>query len=85
MSVQLIMWESDLRVFRVEVHPCYYKFMKQIDFSEWQVSFDQEKIHMINQLLLPYNGRVIQFDTIHLVVFEFRTQEDLTQFVLTWS
>lgn len=85
MGVELIMWESDLRVFRVEVHPCYYKFMKQIEFEVWQVSFDQEKIDMINQLLLPYNGRVSQFDSLHLIVFEFDHEEDLTQFVLTWS
>jgi hypothetical protein len=85
MSAELIMWKSDLRVFRVEVHPCYYKFMKQMDSTEWEVSFDHEKIDMINQLLIPYNGRVSRFDTIQLVVFEFDTQEDLTQFVLTWS
>ena len=85
MKVELVMWESDLRVFQIQVHPCYYKFMKQMDFSVWQDSPDQEKIHMINQLLLPYNGRVSRFDTIHMIVFEFPSQEDLTQFVLTWS
>jgi hypothetical protein len=85
MSVELIMWESDLRVFRVDVHPCFYKFMKQIDFEVWQVTPDQEKVDMINQLLLPYNARVSRLDTIHLIVFEFDHAEDLTQFVLTWS
>jgi hypothetical protein len=40
---------------------------------------------LVNQLLLPYNGRVTRFSMMQQVVFEFDSQEDLTQFVLTWS
>lgn len=85
MSVELIMWESDLRVFKIHQHPCYAKFMSQINPELWQISSTQDNIDQINQLLKPYNGRVARFSVMQHVVFEFDTQADLTQFVLTWS
>ena len=85
MSVELIMWESDTRMFKIQTHPCYAKFMSQINSELWQISSTQDNIDQINQLLLPYNGRVIRFSVMQHIVFEFDHEEDLTQFVLTWS
>ena len=85
MSVQLVMWENDLRVFKTHAHPCYAKFMSQIDPTLWQISSTQDNIDLINQMLMPYNGRVIRFSVMQHIVFEFDHEDDLTQFVLTWS
>ena len=85
MTVQLIMWESGTRMFNIQAHPCYYNFVNQISFIKWQTSSDQDRTNMLNQMLMPYNGRVIKFSVMQHIVFEFDHEEDLTQFVLTWS
>jgi CMP-2-keto-3-deoxyoctulosonic acid synthetase len=85
MSVELVMWISDTRAFNIHVHPCYAKFMSQINSELWQISSTHYNIEQIDQLLIPYNGRVIKFSVMQHIVFEFDHEEDLTQFVLAWS
>lgn len=83
MSVQLIMWESMSSGLLPQ--PCYYNFVKRIDHAEWRNSNNQDRIDLLNQMLTLYQARVARFNLQQHIVFEFDTQEDLTQFVLAWS
>jgi hypothetical protein len=84
MSVQITMHDarphSDNRV-SVEA---YYHLMDEVPTSQWRIMNNEQREHTINQLFLPFNGRLSVFKFQHIVV-EFLTQEDLTQFLLTWS
>jgi hypothetical protein len=44
----------------------------------------EEYVARLNQLLRDFHAQVVTCDVI-TVLFEFDTQEDLTQFVLSWS
>ncbi len=68
---------------RVSVE-AYYRLMGKVPSSQWRIMDHEQREHTVNQLLLPLNGRLCVFKFQHIVV-EFLTQEDLTQFLLTWS
>jgi hypothetical protein len=62
----------------------YYNLMEQVTTHEWANMDNVQKQHAVDQLLKPYNGRLCVFE-FQRVVLEFDTQEDATQFMLTWS
>ncbi len=62
----------------------YYHLMDKVSGAEWGSMDNVQRQHTVNQLLAPYNGTLCAFDFQHIVV-EFDSQEDLTEFVLTWS
>lgn len=84
MNMQLIMYELDDENRKVYAHPAYYGFLNKVDGHVWTWTDTQARKEMINQHLKPYHGRVCEL-SFYRCVFEFHTEEDLTQFVITWS
>lgn len=62
----------------------YYNLMDSVSPAQWGSMDNVQKQHAVDLLLKPYNGRLCVFE-FQRIVLEFDTQEDLTQFVLTWS
>jgi hypothetical protein len=63
--------------------PAYVNFVIQNSHSFAHLSgWEQRRI--IDQLLSRYNAKTVLFN-FNRVTVEFDSQEDLTQFVLTWS
>ena len=81
MSVQLV--ALDMIYGGWKFHPTYNNFIIQ-HHHVCDHATREARIHMINHLLTPYNGRIILFNS-NQVTLEFDSQEDLIHFVLTWS
>jgi len=68
----------------VFMNACYRNLLEGVSTAQWSSMHNVQRQHTVNQLLAPYNGTLCAFDFQHIVV-EFDSQEDLTEFVLTWS
>lgn len=66
----------------MHTHPVYRKLADTL--TGWGTLPNADMANQINQVLSTYNGRLTKFRFTE-IVFEFDTQEDLTQFVLAWS
>lgn len=82
MSVQLVgLWMEN--PYDWHKHPAYINWILQNSHRIGMLN-SADKQQVLNQMLTEYNGRLQLFKFNH-VILEFDTQEDLTQFVLTWS
>lgn len=88
MSVRLTIWQGpwgDSPGENSYKHPVWHPLMchmtSEPDYLEWD---NFRRRDYLNHMLSVYNGGLVQFNSMK-VQFEFETQDDLTQFVLTWS
>lgn len=83
MSVQLVVHEVPENSLNLDNVRLYRNFLKHIDTQGWPYVREEQK-QLVNNMLAPYQARLAEYH-FKRIVFEFETQEDLTQFVLTWS
>lgn len=84
MSVQITAHDVRYNISNKVGLDAYYNLMDQVTRDKWASMINVEKQHTVDLLLKPYNGRLCVFE-FQRVVLEFDTQEDATQFLLTWS
>lgn len=88
MSVRLTIWEYPTRnnpkdnSYKHAVYdPLISRMTSEPNYPVWD-SFQRQDY--LNHMLSVYNGRLLFWNSMR-VQLEFETQEDLTQFILTWS
>lgn len=86
MSVRLTIWQFPNNprgnCYKHPVwNPLMWRMTSEPDYSEWD-SFRRRDY--LNHMLSSYNGGLVQFNSMK-VQFEFKSEDDLTQFVLAWS
>lgn len=83
MSVQLVMHEVPRDSLMHNNYRVYENFLKHIDTQGWPIIIEQQP-QLINHILASYQAKLAEYH-FKRIVFEFDSQEDATQFVLTWS
>lgn len=78
MTVKLETMTWDVKLQHYVFHPTYLNMQNHFTHNGSSLSYYKQ----INQVLAAFNGGIKDRD---ITYFEFTSQEDLTQFVLTWS
>lgn len=81
MELKLFEVTEDYDLFK---HDVYDRILNFNHLEDWMELDHDECVGTINQLLMPYNG-IVSVWKWDLFILKFKTESDLTQFVLTWS